>query len=204
MAENECFENDDSVPSLPLFLTWQGGDRPDTWNNTITLVAGVWKLVSVPYELVDNDVEEVFPLKPPIGTGDDWVLRYNGTGWENPSMTVDPLKGYWVKSDTNATITLSYAAKDVDDLFPEIELKQGWNMIGHTEDKAQPIEAALYSLYDNGQPTFEIVYRWDGSNWQKYIPGVLAEFDRLYPGEGYWIKMKEDWTYTALDMNTVA
>jgi hypothetical protein len=200
-AEDQCFEANDVV-NLPLFLT-QNSSEHEVWNNTITLVAGVWKLISVPYELTDNDVNSVFPLKIPIGTGDDWVLHYNGTDWENPAMTIDPLKGYWVKSDTNATITPEYEPKSPDDLFPEIELKQGWNMIGHTEDKAQPIEAALYSLYDNGQPMFEIVYRWDGSSWEKYIPGVLAEFNELYPGEGYWIKMKEDWTYTAIDMNTI-
>jgi hypothetical protein len=177
--------------------------EPYEWNDTLTLIAGVWKLISVPYELVDSDVNAVFPLKPPIGTGDDWVLRYNGTAWENPSMTIDPLKGYWVKSDTNATIELEYAPKGIDDLFPEIELKQGWNMIGHTEDKVQSVPAALYSLYDNGIPSFEIVYRWDGANWEKYIPGVLEEFNWLYPGEGYWIKMKEDRVYTAIDMNTV-
>lgn len=196
-------ENGDSI-TFPIHLTPQNESPPTNWNNTISLVAGVWKLVSVPYELVNNSVDAVFPLKAPIGTGDNWVLRYNSTGWENPSMTIDSLKGYWVKSDTNTTVNLQYKTKSPDDLFPEIELKQGWNMIGHTEDKAQPIEAALYSLYDNGQPTFEIVYRWDGSNWEKYIPGVLAEFNYMSPGEGYWIKMKEDWNYTAIDMNTVA
>jgi ELWxxDGT repeat protein len=113
-----------------------------------------YQMFSIPLELADNDIEDIFTL---LGTYDKtkWrIFHWNAntqTYLENTAgiTKIDRGKGYWLISATSATINTGAADAPQGTSFT-LNLKAGWNQIGNP----YPFEISWADVLEfNGNPT---------------------------------------------------
>ena len=158
-----------------------------SYNDEISLPQDVWQLISTPKLLDPSDTDSVFT--------DDYVTAYNaGDGaFEIPS-NINPGHGYWVLNpDANKVVDLSYKLMGNGTIPYSVELKAGWNLIGHGSVNTMLVEDSLYSI--NGKYNF--VLEWTGTtDWKLYSVSSPQDFHVMKPGQGYWVFMNENAIYT--------
>jgi subtilisin family serine protease len=155
---------------------------------TIALEGG-WNLISLPLVPDDNRVSQTMKA---VNSGIDSVWGYQAGTWEShtsefPEMSdlkkIRPGAGYWVKtSQPKVTIDvrggLTPATPDWTD---------GWNLIGLTSLKPQPILQFLSGL---DRPV-TCIWGYQNGSWQVYDSRFpeLSDLEILEPGRGYWMKV---------------
>ncbi|MBU4265948.1 MAG: hypothetical protein L6243_07000 [Candidatus Altiarchaeales archaeon] len=164
-----------------------------------TASSPVAALVSVPKRLNQSSKDDVF------GTS-HIVIFYNATRpdaeggqWQSAGM-IEPCYGYWVLPAVDDTIILHYKPFIYTDMPPDINVYEGWSLIGHTSTQAMDADEALVSV--DGRYTMALSYT--GSSWDVFIPGAdnsgAGRFSQMEPDKGYWVYMLENSTYTAISM----
>ncbi len=71
------------------------------------------------------------------------------------------------------------------------QLKAGWNSIGWVRDTEEQVEEGLKPFKLGSDYTCVLRYNRENGKWQEYS-ALKKEFNKLKPGEGYFIKMSKD------------
>jgi hypothetical protein len=174
-----------------------------------------WNLISVPFTMLDNSIDEVFKDIEDSVEGvwtydaatDQWFV-YKPGGGPNTLHEMKPGWGYWVLMKEPATLKIGGTLFSPGKTPPQRQLVHGWNLIGYYGTYGLlsyngPVGAgdvsycALWSLIDttSGYP------RWSSleTYWEPYNPDVwvtLSAYQNMDPGAGYWIEMDVPDTYT--------
>jgi len=175
-----------------------------TFGNQIDLVGGKWNLISIPKELADSSVDNLFE-------SDDKVYYYNSdtSSWEKRShglgilINLNLLDGYWVYPSESKTINLTYKTMDpANPCMPTSkDLVAGWNMIGYSGLQDRRIDLALKSI--DGK--YDLIKKYvgesstlpetDSEGYLIYNVTGEKDFNKLESGVGYWINITETCTY---------
>ncbi|RQD88074.1 hypothetical protein D5R95_03125, partial [Methanosalsum natronophilum] len=101
-----------------------------------------WNFISVPHVLENSSVDYVLN-----DIDYDALLYYNaGTElWEIPA-DLEPLKGYWIKSNDMQTVDKELLESAGAAVPPVMNVYSGWNAIGHSSMDSLPAELALSSI----------------------------------------------------------
>jgi hypothetical protein len=125
-----------------------------------------WNLISIPNTVLQDSIQRF------LSKASSNAYYYNGNSYQS----TDTLKtgvGYWLKFTTAQDVEFPGWLRDKDTL----DLLQGWNMIGGISERV-PIGNIVTQPEDIIGSSF---YRYNGS---------YQSADTLFPGDGYWIKMK--------------
>jgi carbohydrate-selective porin OprB len=120
-------------------------------------------------------------------TTDHWKKYDPGAPFGNDLTSMVPGKGYWLMMTYDDTLDISGTVPETTD----IELMNGWNLIGYNSLNAQPITDALSSINGN----YSIVWAYNASDtadhWKKYDPSAPFgnDLETMEQGKGYWIMM---------------
>lgn len=163
-----------------------------------------WNLISIPFNLLTNNIDEVFSQMEPKGVDIEGVWSYDETGWhvyapEGPSdlEVIEPGYGYWVLADCEAP--------GQNDLCGHLEvggsllspgpgtppsrpLQTGWNLVGHYGTQEKSAYCSLFSLVDTqeGFPRWSALYGYNPISDQFR---ALDSSDSTNAGRGYWLEM---------------
>jgi len=192
--DGKWYPSNDWYPIDPEGAEFTVEENP--FGDKIILKKGQWTLVSVPKRLDPNNrtKENVF--------GSNYVYFYNAdTGNFEEPVDIEPCYGYWVLNETSdQTILLDFKDFDFQDLPSTIELKQGWNLIGHTSAQEMDVSEALISI--DGK--YSTVLSYTGSSWEVYISGTdnsgSGRFSTMESNSGYWVYVTEDCMYSAVSL----
>ena len=152
------FTADGKTETFYKSITLQGMPQP---SQTLELHPG-WNIVTLTKPLKDSldGLQKFLWLKP---------IMFDA---ENSSLVVcdsaDAVKagiGYWVFSRSRQTIEL---VQDTEQPVSQVELKQGWNFVGMTEESTWPDAASVIWTWQNG----------------RFVPVEKAE---LQVGYSYWV-----------------
>lgn len=152
--------------------------------------------------MLSTNIKEVFSS---IQGNVEGVWGYESkTGWqlyvpgiiENDLVELEQGKGYWVKTTENTSLLVGGSMLSPPQAVPpNIELDEGWNLIGHYGLSSKPAYCSLFSLVDTQQgfPRWSSLWGYNPGN-QSFIG--LTPFDFTNPGKGYWIKMEGEDSYS--------
>lgn len=158
-----------------------------------------WKLIGLPRGLPP---EGLVTLLSPIGGKYEMVIAYDASNPSQPWRVFAPFQGLyelprpdlgdglWIKMAERGILPLPGPAPETT----EIQLRPGWNLIGHPARTARPVRAALASI----EGKYDAVYAFAGFGstlWQTFVPNApeaVNTLKRLEPGRGYWINMLQD------------
>ena len=152
-----------------------------------------WNLISIPFSLLDNDVEEVFAQ---ISDDVETVWGYENGEWHvydpdgpNDLGTLEPGYGYWVKSKEDTSLLVGGSLlQPAPGVPPSRPLDEGWSLIGHYGTADKPAYCGLFSLVDTqeGFPRWSSLIGYDAASDQ-FI--YLNPEDTMSPGQGFWLEM---------------
>lgn len=187
-----------SIPSLTESIEITSGES----QNTKTLSANKWNLLSIPLSPSPSDCSSVIGDDLPAGnTCSDLVFGpWNGSDFESPPFDLDPLEGFWIWAPSEFTIGVSGSAPN-----EEIQLadRSGWFMIGSPGEIAWgdvriKESGGSYRSVKNvdftvaGSPLYNVIYEYDPSindfiisrqpNWDNFV---------LDPWKGYYIYVQQ-------------
>lgn len=120
-----------------------------------------WDMISLPIIPDTTDLASLFP---------EAVIAYAFDQSYQETTQLKPGKGYWIKTTSNLTYTITGQAFD----YYSINLSQGWHLIGCVNDTVIP--------RTNPENQISVIYGFDNFY---YIT------NRLEKGKAYWIKVKE-------------
>lgn len=169
---------------------------------TYNLTAG-WNLISVPLNVDDNSIQDIFPDNVKSGLIDIWGWDASEQNWDYyspdpndyfyqyyPGLTsLETGKAYWVEMNKSASFTIYGTVPDDAPNSPET-LVSGWNLVGSTGFSSNS-PASLY-------PEALDSWGWDASaqNWVYYSSDPNDYFYQYYPaitnmqnGQGYWVEL---------------
>mgnify|MGYP000740095236 CR=1 FL=1 len=129
-------------------------------------IAG-WNLFSLPIKVQDPMIEVLFP----DATSKSFKYRDGYIAMD----TVDNSCGFWIKFDSNETITIRGKIIPRDTIIVE----SGWNIIGSIW---KPVPVYLISSNPPGIVTSNF-FGYDGTSY--------FSSDTIEPGMGYWVKVNE-------------
>ncbi len=151
--------NGDSVETA-----WSTGEAQSTKCFIVTdSISKGWNLVSVPIAVTKVHRSTVFP-----GSSSN-VFAYQGRYVAGD--TVSSSVGYWLKFNSDSTITMMGSPCSSD----TIPLSPGWNIIGSL---SSPVSVSTLAEY----PAGTVVSAFFGYH------GSYAFADSLFPMRGYWVK----------------
>ena len=170
-----------------------------------------WNLISIPFNLISNNIDEVFSQMEDKEVEIEGVWSYDETGWhiytpEGPSdlEVIEPGFGYWVKADCDVDHERDLCGhlevggsllSPGPGVPPSRPLQEGWNLIGHYGTDDDEAYCSLFSLIDTtiGYPRWSALYGYNPihDNFRD-----LGAWDDTYPGRGYWIEMDVEDTYS--------
>ncbi|AEH60166.1 hypothetical protein Mzhil_0290 [Methanosalsum zhilinae DSM 4017] len=182
-GEDQCPVNgDNTIYVVPI----EGMDLKEGWN-----------FFSVPHVLENSSVDYVL-----ADIEYDALLYYNaGTdAWEIPD-DLEPLKGYWIKSNEMQIVEEDLLEAGGAAVPPVMNVYTGWNAIGHTSMDQLPAEVALGSI-DDSYTTIKGPWNPDTKSYEKtglngqfgVIGGntVGTDIFEMSPFEGYWVYVTQD------------
>ncbi|MBD3248660.1 hypothetical protein GF336_01305 [Candidatus Woesearchaeota archaeon] len=151
-----------------------------------------WNLFSIPYVLVDKDIENVFAdIKEDV----EVVYTYKAeSGWKvwNPDPnipsnleTIEPGIAYWIYMEENSVLnTRGTIGVGEPEVIPTFDLDEGWNLVGiHSEIQIRSSDAL-----ENIEGKYSSLWTYEAGQLRK----LNIDMDPLLePGKGYWIYMKE-------------
>jgi RHS repeat-associated protein len=164
-----------------------------------------WNLLSVPEEPTDTDPAA---LLASIEGSYNQVYAYDGCDAADPWKLYDPANlassdltkidhriGFWV----DMTLEGNLAVDGTAHTSTEIQLCEGWNLIGYPLDQSLPVRGALFSIEGKYQRVFAHDPLDTVDPWEVYdvdIPDWANDLQIMDPGRGYWILATEDATLT--------
>jgi len=140
----------------------------------LELKAG-WNMVSIPYILENNSVENIFDDKVESVwsyDNDIWYVWTPGLG--GTLTTIEPKKGYWVAVDEDKIITF----EGTESINHTIPLHNGWNLIGPIKSIPMPL---------SNPHIIGSIWGWTGNSY-------ISVTDSLEPKKAYWIAADNDTT----------
>jgi hypothetical protein len=158
-----------------------------------------WNLISFPFNLLSNNIEEVFD---DASENIEGVWSYENGEWKVyiPGVTsglteVVPGRGYWVKTTEATTLLVGGELMSEGQMLPpSVNLNEGWNLIGYY-GTSTPKQAycSLFSLVDTQQgfPRWSALWGYDSSS---FVP--LNSWSYMEAGKGYWIEMDVEDQYS--------
>jgi squalene-hopene/tetraprenyl-beta-curcumene cyclase len=160
----------------------------------ISLIPG-WNLISLCKQPADISIDSV--LKGIEGKYSSlWSFQNNSWKVYDPHhpgfsdlSTMEAGWGYWINMMEAATLTVGGAEPS-----KSIDLIRGWNLVGYNSCTSQSIDSAL-ALIDG---KYISVWAYINGQWRVYDPANPG-FSDLYnmdPGYGYWIKAKQNCSWT--------
>lgn len=172
-----------------------------------------WNLISVPFVLINDDIEEVLQdVMPNIES----VWTYDATtGWYvyhpgHPELSnldsITPGWGYWIRAYNPDLLVIGGSLFSPATTPPSRMLKEGWNLIGYYGTEGQsgyygPFgngKYAGYALFSLGDSYLDKGWTSLISYWEPSNPNQWYEFgyyNEMDPGAGYWISVTEDNKY---------
>ncbi len=147
-----------------------------------------WSLVSIPFGLLVDDIDEIFGDKEETIEG---IWSYDESGWhvyapEGPKefTQMEPGQGYWVKTTDPLTVTLGVGELPATSL-PEKTVYSGWNLVGHYGLSPKAAECVFDGIPLGEYPSIK---GYDSSAMDFYW--LDYENDNTEPGKGYWLAVK--------------
>ena len=184
-----------TTPGEPIRLT----------PKTVSLQPG-WNLISLPLVPTDASIETVLSsiygkydliyAYDGCDVADPWK-RYdvNAPPYANDLTNLDEKMGIWIRVTDTSTLSVSGQVPTRTD----IQLCEGWNLVGYPSAQAKPIADALSSI----EGKYTLVYAYDALDtadpWKKYdvsAPPYANDLTEIRSGLGYWIKVSEDCVLT--------
>lgn len=184
-----------------LWVDVRDGAPPESQGLSMSLPVG-WHLLSCPYQLESDTVTDVLAS---LAGAYDLVYFYDASDPADPWKIHDvhapihandldrlPLgSAFWVHLTQPATWTLN----GVPVSGHEIQLHQGFNMVGWPSETPVALPQALDSIAGK----YEVVWGFDGSAseapWLSYDPAGSPwanTLEQLVPGYGSWVYATED------------
>ncbi|MFC1710815.1 hypothetical protein ACFLZJ_01520 [Nanoarchaeota archaeon] len=163
-----------------------------------------WNLISIPFNLISNNIAEVFSQMEGKEVEIEGVWSYDETGWhvykpEGPSdlEVIRPGFGYWVKADCEEPGQNDLCGhlevggsllSTGPGVPPSRDLQEGWNLIGHYGTDSDQAYCSLFSLVDTqeGFPRWSALY---GYNPIQDTFRALDSSDLTHAGRGYWLEI---------------
>lgn len=183
-AEATRLAEDVQVQSIPA--------EPYTYTSLNYCMREDWNLISIPVELLDDDLHDVLQSISGFYTA-VWMYDDNTSSWKkwidgvpdflNNLETIDTQFGLWIDMSQSAVLTIS---GELDD--DPHSLSSGWNLHAFNHLTAQERDDGLSSIAGN----FNSVWSFNNSesSWEKYVIGVpdfLNDLTIFKPGSAYWI-----------------
>lgn len=165
-----------------------------------------WNLLSLPLVPTDTSIKTVLSS---ISGSYDLVYAYDGCNvadpWKkydvnappyaNDLTDLDEKMGIWIRGTDTSTLSVSGRVPTGTD----IQLCEGWNLMGYPSTKTKAITDALSSIDGKYTP----VYAYDALDtadpWKKYdvsAPPYANDLTEMHSGLAYWIKVSEDCVLT--------
>lgn len=158
--------------------------------------------VSVPAEFGTLDISE-------SGFGDATVMTYEDGEWQTyaPDRNADNQditsmeggQGYIVRVDSDTTVDVTVRNEEpgdsAEDATPgQQQLQEGWNLVGHWQEGAQPAADGSGGALDSvgGDSTATNVFGQQDAGEFTYRPVYTFQ-----PGEAYWVFVEDGEVYTA-------
>ena len=182
------------------------GDPVDLIQYSRIYLQADWNLLSLPLILADTSIEAVLSsisgdydlvyAYDGCDTADPWK-RYdvNAPPYANDLTNLDGKTGIWIRITDTPTLIVSGQVPTGTD----IQLCEGWNLVGYPSTQAKPITDALSSI----EGKYTLVYAYDASDttdpWKKYdvsAPPYANDLTEMQPGLAYWIKVSDDCVLT--------
>ncbi len=163
-------------------------------NYTIPLLEG-WNLISVPLVQLDTGLDVVLAS---ISGQWNYIMSYNSTHpeeWSTNSFSrpdqldtlnmLDHKMGFWIEIDEPG---VELIVEGVDLVSKDIPLYAGWNLVGYPSLTQASIVTALAGTGYDAVEGFDAV--------EPYRLTPLAGSYMMKPGEGYWVHVPADTTWT--------
>jgi len=154
-----------------------------------------WNLISLCKQPSDTSIDSV--LKDIEGKYSSvWSFQNNYWKLYNPEGsgfsdldTMEAGWGYWINMMEAATLTVTGTEPS-----KSIDLIRGWNLVGYNSCTPQSIVDALASI--DGKSIS--VWAYINGQWRVYDPANpgFSDLTTMEPGYGYWIKTKQNCTWT--------
>lgn len=140
--------------------------KVSTWRSIVTNFQNRWNLVSLPVKPMCSHKATIFP------TSSSPAYKYSNS--YNNVDTIENGKGYWLKFNTQETVTFSGDIVNRD----TFTVVAGWNLIGSI---SKPVSTSLIK----SEPSNIIASHFFGYN------GGYQVSDQIYPGKGYWVRAEQ-------------
>jgi len=160
----------------------------------ISLAKG-WNLISLCMQPPENVIPT--PIDPLFGKyASLWSFKNNSWKVYDPHQpgfsdlsTMDAGWGYWINMAEAAELPVTGTEPS-----KSIDLTRGWNLVGYNSCTSQSIASALASI--DGK--YISVWAYINGQWKVYDPTNpgLSDLTTMEPGYGYWIKTKQNCTWT--------
>jgi len=182
-------------------------NNPQTINVTLRFpLQEGWNLISIPRDQVDTAITAVLSS---ISGSYDLVYAYdasdpsdpwkkynvNAPAYSNDLTNIDETMGVWVHMTTPDTLTVAGSIPTTTN----IQLYQGWNLVGYPGLQAKAISEALSSIAGK----YTLICAYDASDptdpWKKYntaAPPYANNLSEMRSRWGYWIQVTENCTLT--------
>ena len=159
---------------------------------TLSLKSG-WNLISFYVEAEDMAPSTVLsPIKNQLKQIKNLSNSYDPSlpFFLNTLSKLNVNDGYWVKVSDDVKL-------EVEGFVPEgasIEVKEGWNLVGYPRQEGAAPADELKSLGNTVEQIKSLSESYDPS-----LPFFLNTLGTMVPGEGYWLRVNEDGTWTLGD-----
>ncbi|MFC7188190.1 beta strand repeat-containing protein [Halorubrum yunnanense] len=161
--------------------------------------------VSVPAEFGSLDISE-------SEFSDMSVMTYENGEWVSyaPDKTDDNQdfesmeggQGYVVTADSDATVDVTVRNEEPGDTAEDStpgqqQLQEGWNLVGHWQEGAQPADDGAGGALDSVGGDSSATYAYEQANDGEFSYAPVTADDMFEPGEAYWVFVEDDEIYTA-------
>ena len=183
-----------------------------------------WNLWSVPFVLINPDIEKVIPnsMNDTIiatwaydAETDEWYV-HTPDGVENDNLhELHPGWGYWTIAKSDTELTIGGGLLNPLGVPPSRNLVEGWNLIGYWGTDGLDAYNGPWSLTDPGAEVDFALGSLCGVFWYKEYSTPLWAYwepyldsnkwvklngdDYFVPGQGAWVFMRSDGKYTQSD-----
>ena len=163
-----------------------------------------WNLISlskVPSNLsvasvlgdVSDDIEIVWSYDTSeVNEWERWKRYTPGGTMQFTEFSI--LNGYWL----NAEATIDLEITGTDHTSTDIELLEGWNLVGFPSSLNLTVADSITSISDD----IDIIWFYDTNEanewerWKRYTPGGTMQFTEFEIGNGYWFNTNTNVNWT--------
>jgi parallel beta-helix repeat protein len=165
-------------------------DLSDEVTMIVNLDSANLNTFSIPMLLEDYSISSVFGpalnnLRAIYGYSNGrWQIYHSDPRIPDSLTELEPKRGYFVQMVNDASITLTGNRTNETGDVPEIDLEQGWNLIGLHNTELTTID----SIIDPAQIDYSSIWEFDENN-EQYTE--LTETDQFMPAKAYWVKVED-------------